>query len=148
MDDGSVSSGLERLSRKELLALVAAQAQVIEGLEAQVTALTHRVAELERLVSRNSGNSSMPPSTDDLPGKTPAADKPAGGGAVKRKRGKQPGAPGAYLAWREDPDDTVPHFPKGACGCGADLARRRRAGCCALAPAARGAGDVGDVHPT
>jgi len=117
-----VSSGLERLSRKELLALVAAQAQVIEGLEAQVTALTHRVAELERLVSRNSGNSSMPPSTDDLPGRTPPVDAPSGGGGAKRKRGKQPGAPGAFLAWREDPDDTVPHLPRGTCGCGADLA--------------------------
>jgi hypothetical protein len=36
--------------------------------------------------------------------------------------GKQPGAPGSYLAWREDPDRTVPHFPRGACGCGANLA--------------------------
>lgn len=121
MDDGSVSSGLERLSRKELLALVAAQAQMIKSLEAQVTALTDRVAELERRLGRNSGNSSMPPSTDDLPGKTPP-DGPAVGGGGTRKPGKQPGAPGAYLAWREDPDDTVPHLPQGVCGCGADLA--------------------------
>jgi len=138
----------EELSREELVALVRDQGQEIGRLRAENADLRARLERLERLLSRNSGNSSMPPSTDDLPGKTPAADKPAGGGAVKRKRGKQPGAPGAYLAWREDPDDTVPHFPKGACGCGADLARRRRAGCCALAPAARGAGDVGDVHPT
>jgi hypothetical protein len=41
------------LSREELLALVAAQAQVIEQ-------LTARVAELERQLGRNSGNSSMP----------------------------------------------------------------------------------------
>jgi transposase len=118
-----VSSGLERLSRKELLALVVSQAQVIEKLEAQVTELGERVAELERRLGRNSGNSSMPPSTDDLPGRTPPADRPAGGDSTgKRKPGKQPGTPGAYLAWRENPDATVGYLPQGACGCGADLA--------------------------
>jgi len=116
-----VSSGLEELSREELLALVTAQAQMIKQLQAQAVSLTARVAELERRLGRNSGNSSMPPSTDDLPGRTPPADKPASGGG-KRKRGKQPGAPGMHLAWRPEPDETVPHFPQGACGCGADLA--------------------------
>jgi transposase len=111
------------LSRKELLALVVAQAQMIEELRAQVATLARRVAELERRLGRNSGNSSMPPSADDLPGRTPPADHPAGGEAGgKRKRGKQPGAPGAHLAWRDDPDETVAHFPAGSCGCGADLA--------------------------
>ena len=125
-----VSSGLERLSRKELLALVVAQAAMIEKLEARVgelqslvAAQEQRIAELERRLGRNSGNSSMPPSTDDLPGKTPPTDKPTGDdGAARRKRGKQPGAPGAHLAWRDDPDKTVPYFPQGACECGADLA--------------------------
>jgi hypothetical protein len=32
------------------------------------------------------------------------------------------GAPGSYLAWSKDPDRAVPHFPRGACTCGADLA--------------------------
>ena len=118
-----MSSGLEGLSRKELLALVVAQAQMIDELQARVATLTWRVAELERRLGRNSGNSSMPPSADDLPGRTPPGDKPTGGEAGgKRKRGKQPGAPGAYLAWRDDPDETVAHFPAGVCGCGADLA--------------------------
>ena len=40
----------------------------------------------------------------------------------RRNPGKQPGAPGSYLAWSQDPDRAVPHFPRGACGCGADLA--------------------------
>jgi transposase len=40
----------------------------------------------------------------------------------KRKPGKQPGAPGSHLAWSQDPDRTVPRFPRGACACGADLA--------------------------
>jgi transposase len=106
----------EEMSREELVALVREQARELDELRA-------RLDRLERLLSRNSANSSMPPSTDDLPGKTPPADKPVGGHTgVKRLRGKQPGAPGAYLAWRDDPDDTVPHLPQGVCGCGADLA--------------------------
>jgi hypothetical protein len=39
----------------------------------------------------------MPPSTDDLPGKTPPEHGTRQGG-MKRKPGKQPGAPGAHLA--------------------------------------------------
>ena len=62
----------------------------------------------------------MPPSTDDLPGKKPPEHGPAGGGG--RKPGRQPGAPGAYLAWREHPDETEDVFPEGSCGCGADPA--------------------------
>ena len=46
----------------------------------------------------------------------------------KRKPGKQPGAPGAYLAWNQDPDKTVPHFPQGWCACGKDLAVARDLG--------------------
>lgn len=78
-------------------------------LRARVAELEGRVARLERLISRNSGNSSMPPSADDLPGKKPPEARPRGGG--KRKPGKQPGAPGAYLAWNDHPDKTVDHFP-------------------------------------
>jgi transposase len=91
------------------------------GLRAENATLRTRVDRLQRLLSRNSANSSMPPSIDDLPGRTPPAVKPAAS-TVKRKRGKQRGAAGAHLAWREDPDDTVPHFPQGTCGCGAALA--------------------------
>jgi hypothetical protein len=78
-----------------------------------------KIARLERLISRNSGNSSMPPSADDLPGRKQPEPRPRGGG--KRKPGKQPGAPGAFLAWNDDPDDTLACFPDGSCSCGADL---------------------------
>ena len=74
------------------------------------------------LLSRNSGNSSLPPSMDDQPGRTPPPGKPQRGGQGKRNPGKQPGAPGSYLAWSRNPDRAVPHFPRGACACGADLA--------------------------
>jgi len=89
-------------------------------LAVQVTELAERLARLERAVSRNSGNSGMPPSADDLPGKIPPAPKPKRGDGKKRQ-GKQRGAPGAHLAWSENPDKTEPLFPRGACGCGMDL---------------------------
>jgi hypothetical protein len=97
----------------------------------QIVALTALVAELRgqldaalRAASRNSGNSSMPPSADDLPGRRPPARKErrAAERAEKtRSRGKQPGAPGAAMRW-ERPDEVIDHFPEGSCGCGLDLA--------------------------
>ena len=62
----------------------------------------------------------MPPSTDDLPGKKPPERRTRQGG-MKRKPGKQPGAPGAFLAWNEHPDKTEDVFPESICPCGADL---------------------------
>jgi hypothetical protein len=71
-------------------AVIVMQARVIEALAAENTRLAGRVADLaakierlerlERLVSRNSGNSSMPPSADDLPGRTPPRRKPSASG--------------------------------------------------------------------
>jgi transposase len=75
-------SGLEELSREELIA-------VVLQLRGANAALEERVRRLERLVSRNSGNSSMPPSSDGLPGRTkPAPQRAKDSG---RKRGKQQG---------------------------------------------------------
>jgi len=88
--------------------LVAANARVAE-----------RVTALERAAGRNSENSSMPASTDGLPGRTtPARRRSKGSG---RGRGKQPGAPGSTLRCVAEPDEHVAHRPQGICGCGADL---------------------------
>jgi transposase len=76
-----------------LRAANAEQALVIEELRA-------RVAELERRLGRDSGNSSKPPSSDGL-AKPPAPRRERRGGG--RKPGKQPGAPGAHLAQVPDP---------------------------------------------
>jgi transposase len=89
-------------------------------LKAQIAEQAEKIARLERLISRNSGNSSMPPSADDLPGKKPPGRRTRQGG-MKRKPGKQPGTPGAFLAWNEHPDKTEDVFPEGICACGADL---------------------------
>ena len=110
-------------------ALIALQGQLIAMLAAQNAALAARVGEqeerltrLERAASQNSGNSSLPPSLDDHPGRIPAPAPRRRGKGKGRNSGKQPGAPGSHLAWSEDPDRTVPHFPRGMCACGADLA--------------------------
>ena len=106
-------------------AQIAALGAEVAGLRAQaaeVAELRERVARLERALSRNSGNSSMPPSGDDAPGrKPPRQQRRAAERAAKRKRGKQPGAPGSAMSWAE-PDETRDHYPHGACECGADLA--------------------------
>jgi transposase len=101
--------------------VIAEQAAAIGELRADVVALAAEVRDLRRRLGRNSGNSSMAPSADDLPGRTPPPAKPKRGEGGRRP-GKQPGAPGSHLAWSASPDDVVPHFPRGACGCGADLA--------------------------
>ncbi len=107
----------------QFIALLAAQNAALAARVAEVEAanaeLAGRVERLERAASRNSGNSSMPPSLDDQPGRTPPPGTPQRG---TRKPGKQPGAPGSHLAWSQEPDRIVPRFPRGACACGADLA--------------------------
>ena len=135
-------SGFDGLSRQQLIATCHAQAELLARLESRLAlaeqeaaAQTRTIAqlgqEIERLrrrLSRNSGNSSMPPSTDGtLPGAALPAAKPTP--AAKRRRGRQPGAPGSALSWTASPDRIVEHRPGGACvGCGADLAAAADAG--------------------
>jgi uncharacterized coiled-coil protein SlyX len=135
---------LEGLSREELVELARAQAgriaerdlriaerderiaerdERIAAQDRRIEELTGRLARLERLLSRNSRNSSMAPSSDDQPGKAAPKEKPgrgkdAGGGG---KPGKRRGDAGRHLRWSEDPDETVPHHPRGRCACGSDL---------------------------
>ena len=87
-----------------------------------VADLREQLAAAQRAGSRNSGNSSMPPSSDDLPGRMPPRkQRRAAERAENKRRGKQPGSPGAAMRW-EVPDRTGDHFPEGACSCGRDLA--------------------------
>jgi transposase len=126
----------EELSREELIVVVRRQAgqiiaqagQIPELMEAN-EALSGKLAKLEHLLSRNSGNSSNPPSRDDDPGKpAPPEKKERGGGGPKRPRGKQRGAPGSHLPWTENPDDRRDQFPRGRCDCGDDLGAARDLG--------------------
>jgi len=99
---------------------------VIEELASANARLAERVAGLERLVGRNSDNSSMPPSTDDLPGRKAPSRKT--GKRSERRRGKQPGAAGAGLPRVDNPDETVQVFPETCADCGVGLADGADAG--------------------
>ena len=126
---------LEEMSRDELIVVVRRQAGQISAQAVQIAelmeaneALVDRLARLEHLLSRNSGNSSSPPSKDDDPGKPAPPDKQRGRGGPKRSRGKQRGAPGTHLAWTDTPNAQQDRFPEGRCDCGHDLAGARDLG--------------------
>src|SRR6186713_1283599 len=90
------------MSRDELIVVVTRQAGQIAQLVEANEALSGKLARLEHLLSRNSGNSSSPPSRDDDPGKPAAPQKRRDRGGPKRSRGKQLGTPGSHLAWTDD----------------------------------------------
>ena len=103
---------------------IAGHGERIAVLEALVVQLREQLDAALRAASRNSGNSSMPPGSDDLPGRRLPGRKErraAERAERKRKPGKQPGSPGAAMRW-ERPDEVIGHFPQGDCACGADLA--------------------------
>ena len=85
---------LEEMSRDELITLVAqrdAQIAVMAGQLAELReaneVLAGKLARLEHLLSRNSKNSSSPPSKDDDPGKTPPQMGKRRSGGPTRSRG-------------------------------------------------------------
>jgi transposase len=86
--------------------------ELVDGNQRLVEAnerLEARVAELERRLSRDSRNSSLPPSQD--PPSAPLRAKRSGSG---RKRGGQPGHEGRYrrLLPLEQVDEIVEHWPE------------------------------------
>jgi transposase len=87
--------------------------------DAFIVELRARIAELERQLGLNSGNSGKPPSSDGL------KKKPARVGSLRERSGKKPGGqkghPGRTLSRVEAADVTVDHFPRICAGCGAAL---------------------------
>jgi transposase len=84
-----------------------------EALLAQVKGLVARVAELEGMMSKNSGNSSKPPSTDGLKKPKHRNRKPSG-----KKSGGQPGHVGHTLEFSAAPDVVVEVSPDTCPDCG------------------------------
>ena len=82
-------------------------------LEAQLVLVMGKVAELERLLGRNSSNSSKPPSSDAGSDKTARSQNAnrAARRALGRKQGKQPGSEGYTLSQVAEPDVVVVHEP-------------------------------------
>jgi len=111
------------LSRAELEAENSALRARVADLNEQVAALAGKVADLEKLLGRNSSNSSMPPSSDPGSAKTarPENANRAARRAMARRQGKQPGAPGATLCQVPEPDEIVVHRPVRCRGCEAPL---------------------------
>jgi transposase len=105
--------------------LVSSQAGTIERLESAVKALETEVAELKRRLRQHSGNSGKPPSRDPAAERQRQAEerrqRAEKTGGTKRKRGKQPGAPGSSLQMSANPDEIVDHRPERCDGCGAAL---------------------------
>jgi Family of unknown function (DUF6444) len=99
---------------------------LVAELRAQNAGLLARVAELERQLGLNSGNSGKPPSSDGL------KKKPVRVGSLGERTGKKPGGqkghPGKTLSRTESPDATVEHFPKLCAGCGAALSEAMATG--------------------
>ncbi|MGC1406351.1 MAG: IS66 family transposase [Candidatus Dormiibacterota bacterium] len=106
-----------RSGNEQLVAERDATKRVLEALQA-------RIEELERKLSRNSGNSSKPPSSDTLTERAVMAARrssPKRGTGKTRKAGKQDGAPGAHLQQVATPDVVVIHAPHACDGCGGGL---------------------------
>jgi len=112
-------------SYEELAALVVEQARAIEDLRAENGELRARVAELERVVGQNSGNSGKPPSRDSAAERQrQAAERRAkaeAAGGAKRRRGKQRGAKGKTLELSDQPDEVIEHRPQQCDDCGSAL---------------------------
>src|SRR5260221_5322787 len=131
------------MSREELLVVVARQAGQLAARDRQIAGMAGKLSEmveanetlavklarLEHLLSRSSGNSSSPPSQDDGPGKpAPPEKKPGRGSGPARARGKQRGAPGSHLAWTDTPHQRRDRCPTGPPPCRAELGPGRALG--------------------
>jgi transposase len=108
-------TALNELTKGDLIELVLAL-EVRHA--AEMAALRQRIAELERRVGLNSGNSGRPPSSDGLkkPPRTGNLRQPSG-----KQSGGQPGHPGKTLRRTETPDATVDHYPRACATCGTAL---------------------------
>lgn len=108
------------MSREEIRAVYAegedAVIALVESLIARINQLEERVAALENQVSKNSRNSSKPPSGDGFGKRTKSLRQPS-----ERASGGQVGHPGQTLEWSAEPDQTEVHPVNTCTGCGQDL---------------------------
>ena len=80
--------------------------------------LVDKLEELDNKISKNSGNSSLPPSTDKNPPKKNQSLR----GKTGKKPGGQPGHIGSTLKRVEAPDEIIKHVLKGKCKCKRNIA--------------------------
>src|SRR6202521_70255 len=104
--------------RASLEAIIAALREQNTAQQALIAQLQERIAELERRLGLNSGNSGKPPSSDGLkkPPRVSSLREPSG-----KKTGGQKGHPGTTLRRTETPDATIDHYPEACMACGEPL---------------------------
>jgi len=108
------------ISRDEIRAIYAqgedAVMALAERLVTRITALETRVEALENQKSKDSQNSSKPPSGDGFGKRTKSLRTKSG-----RQSGGQDDHPGSTLAWQEAVDQVIIHPVVNCSGCGASL---------------------------
>jgi transposase len=109
-----------KISREEIRALYAqgeeAVIALVEGLVERIAQLEARVEGLENQTSKNSHNSSKPPSGDGFGKRTRSLRTRS-----ERSSGGQAEHPGSTLEWSDDVDWVVEHPVQKCEGCGASL---------------------------
>lgn len=105
---------LQREFFERLIGLV----DVVEAQAREIGELKERIRVLEDQLSKNSRNSSKPPSSDGLKrtSQTQSNRTPSG-----KKPGGQPGHGGASLSQVENPDKIIRHGVSSCCNCGCSL---------------------------
>jgi transposase len=108
------------MSREEIRAVYAegeaAVIALVERLIERINQLETRVEALENQVSKNSRNSSKPPSGDGFGKRTKSLRQPS-----ERSSGGQAGHRGQTLEWSAEPDQVAIHPVERCGGCGLDL---------------------------
>ena len=85
--------------------------EIIAAKDAQIAALTARIEELTH--KKNSGNSSIPPSSERLNKPAPKSLRVRSG----KSAGGQPGHKGSGMKIDREPDEVIEHLPKQCEGC-------------------------------
>lgn len=90
--------------------------ELVESLVGRINALEERVEALENQLSKNSRNSSKPPSGDGFQQRTKSLRQKS-----ERASGGQPGHPGSTLEWSAEPDSVETHGVAICSSCGESL---------------------------
>lgn len=92
------------------------QSLLIEQMQAQIAALSQQVKDLQDRLSKDSHNSSLPPSSDRFVRQPKSLRKKS-----EKKSGGQEGHPGSTLRFSEKPDEVIEHRVSVCASCQHDL---------------------------
>jgi transposase len=115
----SVPESAEALLERVLARVAELEAALVER-DRVIIEQDERIAELERRLSKDSSNSSQPPSSDAPWSKQPAK-KRSSRTRSGRKPGKQPGSASSSRSLAEDPDERLEIHPDRCGSCAASL---------------------------